>query len=163
MEYLDLVNKVGEKTGEVKDRKEIHSKGYWHRGFHIWVINSNQELLLQRRSENKDVYPNKLYASVAGHMTSGEKEIEGIVRECSEEINENQGKFLDNMFYDVYLLEKDIDISTLKLQKEEVKDIQYIDFREYEKMVNNHHKDIVNHPEEWEKLFRILHKKYDRQ
>ena len=46
---------------------------------------------------------------------------------------ENQGKFLDNMFYDVYLLEKDIDISTLKLQKEEVKDIQYIDFREYEK------------------------------
>ena len=70
---------------------------------------------------------------------SGEKEIEGIVRECSEEINytvnkedleylftfsqevvENQGKFLDNMFYDVYLLEKDIDISTLKLQKEEV-------------------------------------------
>ena len=112
MEYLDLVNKVGEKTGEVKDRKEIHSKGYWHRGFHIWVINSNQELLLQRRSENKDVYPNKLYASVAGHMTSGEKEIEGIVRECSEEINytvnkedleylftfsqevvENQGKF----------------------------------------------------------------------
>ena len=68
------------------------------------------------------------------------KKSEGIVRECSEEINytvnkedleylftfsqevvENQGKFLDNMFYDVYLLEKDIDISTLKLQKEEVK------------------------------------------
>lgn len=180
MEYLDLVDEKGNKTGEAIERKEVHSKGYWHRGFHIWIINSNQELLLQRRSKNKDVYPNKLYASVAGHMTSGENEIEGIVRECSEEINlnvhkeeleylftfsqevvENQGKFLDNMFYDVYLLEKDIDLNSLKLQEEEVREVEYINFREYEEMVNNHHKDIVNHPEEWKKLFEILHKKYD--
>lgn len=152
MEYLDIIDRNGQKTGVSKDRKEVHKNGDWHRGFHIWIINSNQEILFQRRSKNKDVYPNKLYASVAGHIVSGEEELTGISRECSEEINlnidkndleylftfsqeviENDGKFLDNMFYDVYLLEKDINLKDLKLQEEEVSEVKYINFREYEK------------------------------
>ena len=28
-------------------------------------------------------------------------------------------------------------------------------------MIENKDKDIVNHPEEWEKLFKILHNRYD--
>ena len=74
-------------------------------------------LLIQRRSSNKDVYPSKLYVSVAGHPVSGEDELEGIKREALEEIGkeidtskleylftfsqeviENNGRFLDNMF-----------------------------------------------------------------
>lgn len=179
MEVLDVLDMNGNKTGEVKPRKEVHSKGYWHRGFHIWIINSKKELLIQRRSSNKDVYPNKLYVSVAGHPVSGENELEGIKREALEEIGqeidtskleylftfsqeviENNGKFLDNMFYDVYLMEMDLDINKLKLQKEEVSGIQYIYYEDFEKMVKNRNRDIVNHPEEWEKLFRILHDRY---
>lgn len=68
MEYLDILDEKGNKTGEVKPRQEVHSKGYWHKGVHIWIINSKKELLVQRRSANKDVYPNKLYISVAGHV-----------------------------------------------------------------------------------------------
>ena len=76
MEYLDILDENGKKTGQIALRKEVHSKGYWHKGVHIWIINSKKELLVQRRSANKDVYPNKLYISVAGHPVSGEKEIE---------------------------------------------------------------------------------------
>lgn len=61
MEVLDILDKNGNRTGEVKPRKEVHSNGDWHKGFHIWIINSKKELLIQRRSPNKDVYPNKLY------------------------------------------------------------------------------------------------------
>ncbi len=179
MEVLDILDKNGNKTGEVKPRKEVHSNGDWHKGFHIWIINSKKELLIQRRSPNKDVYPNKLYVSVAGHPVSGEDELEGIKREISEEIGqnldtskleylftfsqeviENDGRFLDNMFYDVYLVEADLDIDKLKLQQEEVSGIQNIYYEDFERMVKNKDKDIVNHPEEWEKLFAILHDRY---
>ncbi len=180
MEYLDILDKNGNTTGESRERKEVHANGYWHRGFHIWIVNSKGEILLQRRSANKDVYPNKLYVSVAGHPISGEDEMDGIEREFLEEIGlklnkneleylftfsqevvENNGKFLDNMYYDVYLLEKDINLDDLKLQEEEVSQVQYIFYKDLEEMVKNKDKNIVNHPEEWKKLFNILHKKYD--
>lgn len=152
MEYLDILDEKGNKTGEKKPRKEVHSKGYWHKGVHIWVINRKGELLVQRRSSNKDVYPNKLYISVAGHPVSGENELEGIKREFLEEIGieldldkldylftfsqkvvENGGKFLDNQFYDVYLVEIDLDISKLQLQKEEVSEVKNIYYKDFEK------------------------------
>ena len=182
MEYLDILDRNGHKTGEVKPRKEIHSNGYLHKGVHIWMINSNGELLIQKRSANKDVYPNKLYVSVAGHPVSGEDEIEGIRREIWEEIgvkmdpsqleylftfyqdvSENDGKFLDNMFYDVYLAEVDLELSKLKLQEEEVSEVTYIPYEDFEKMIQNHDPNIVNHPEEYAKLFKILHQKYDEK
>ena len=180
MEYLDVLDENGNTTGEKKTRKEIHSKGCWHKGVHIWIINSKKELLVQRRSANKDVYPNKLYISVAGHPVSGEEEIDSIKREFEEEIGvkldtnkleylftfsqeviENSGKFLDNQFYDVYLIEMDLDIENLKLQEEEVSEVKNIYYKDFEKMVKNKNEDIVNHPEEWEKLFEILHDRYE--
>ncbi len=180
MEYLDILDENGNKTGESKSRKEVHSQGYWHKGVHIWIINSKKELLVQRRSANKDVYPNKLYISVAGHPVSGEEEIESIKREFLEEIGieldtskleylftfsqeviENDGKFLDNQFYDVYLIELDLDISKLQLQKEEVSEIKNINYKKFEEMIKSNNRDIVNHPKEWKQLFEILHKRYD--
>ena len=86
MEYLDILDENGKRTGQTAPRKEVHSKGLWHKGFQIWIINSKKELLVQRRSKNKDVYPNKLYISIGGHPISGEDEKEGIRREFEEEI-----------------------------------------------------------------------------
>ena len=180
MEYLDVLDENGKKTGKTAPRKEVHSKGLWHKGVHVWIINSKKELLVQRRSKNKDVYPNKLYISVAGHPLSGEDEIDSIKREFEEEIGialdakkleylftysqevvENDGKFLDNQFYDVYLVEMDLDINSLKLQEEEVSEVKNIYYKDFEMMIKNKDKDIVNHPEEWKRLFEILHKRYD--
>lgn len=42
MEYLDILDEEGNKTGEIKPRKEVHSNGYWHKGVHIWIINSKK-------------------------------------------------------------------------------------------------------------------------
>ena len=36
MEYLDILDKKKKKKQEKKKpRKEVHSKGYWHKGVHI--------------------------------------------------------------------------------------------------------------------------------
>ena len=55
----------------------------------------------------------------------------------------------------------DLDITKLKLQEDEVSEVMNIYYRDFEKMIKNKNKDIVNHPEEWERLFKILHEKYD--
>ena len=81
----------------------------------------------------------------------------------SQEVVENDGKFLDNQFYDVYLIEMDLDISSLKLQEEEVSEVKNIYYKDFETMINNKDKDIVNHPEEWKRLFKILHQRYDNK
>ena len=80
----------------------------------------------------------------------------------SQEVIENESKFLDNQFYDVYLVEMDLDIDKLNLQKkEEVSEVNNIYYKDFEKMIINKDKYIVNHPKKWENLFKILHKKYD--
>lgn len=55
----------------------------------------------------------------------------------------------------------DLDINKLNLQKEEVSEVKNIYYKEFEQMIKSENKDIVNHPEEWNKLFEILHKRYD--
>lgn len=55
----------------------------------------------------------------------------------------------------------DLEITKLKLQKEEVSEVKNIYYKDFEKMIKNKDKDVVNHPEEWKRLFEILHKRYD--
>jgi isopentenyldiphosphate isomerase len=57
MEYIDILDESGKPTGEKKSKKEVHEKGYWHRVVHLWLLNSRQELLIQKRSHEKDSYP----------------------------------------------------------------------------------------------------------
>ena len=57
MELLDVIDEEGNVLG-TKDRKEVYKDGDLHRTVHIWIINSNKELLVQKRSPKKDTYPN---------------------------------------------------------------------------------------------------------
>jgi isopentenyl-diphosphate Delta-isomerase len=55
-ELLEIYLKNGKPTGESEEREIIHEKGIWHKVIHIWVINKKGQLLLQKRSPNKDVW-----------------------------------------------------------------------------------------------------------
>lgn len=55
----------------------------------------------------------------------------------------------------------DLDIDTLQLQEDEVSEVKNIYYKEFEQMIKNKNKEIVNHPEEWKKLFEELHRRYD--
>ena len=73
----------------VKPREAVHRDGDWHQVFHCWVVGRDQSgepfVILQKRSANQDLWPNKLDISAAGHLQAGETVREGI-RELEEEL-----------------------------------------------------------------------------
>lgn len=46
-ELLDILDENGNLI-DVKTRADAHAKGLWHKSVHVWVINSKNEILLQK-------------------------------------------------------------------------------------------------------------------
>lgn len=177
MEKIDVLDENGNQTGEVVSREEVHRLGLWHKCVHIWVINGNGEVLLQKRSAQKATNPNMWTTATSGHLSAGDSSIEGAIRELSEEtglevgeselqylftvkesgINNNQErKIIENEITDVYLIKKDIDISNLKLQEEEVSCVKWFSYEEFKKMVIEEDESLVPHREMQMKMLEIL-------
>lgn len=177
MEYFDIIDEDGNITGEVVERAEVHKKGLCHKSIFIWIMNSRNELLIQKRSATKDNDPNMWTISVTGHLSQGENSINGALKELKEEIGifvdkrdlqylftvkeykEYRPDYIDNELVDVFIVKKDIDIKNLKIQKEEVSDVKFIQYEELEKMIELNNNEIVEHTETYKKLFEILKKK----
>ena len=176
MELLDVLDENGKKTGEVEDRSEIYRKGLWHRASHIWIINDNNELLVQKRNPYKQTFPNLWAISVAGHVDSGENSLDTAIREVKEELNldatpdefeylftiKRETPYKDSflrVFDDVYLLHRNIDCEQTKLQVEELTDIKYVYYEYLEKIFKDGDPDYVPYTEEHEKLFKILNER----
>ena len=74
MELLDICNEEGFPTGETVERSRAHSEGILHRTAHVWVIrevDGRTQVLLQKRSMDKDSYPGMYDTSSAGHIPAG--------------------------------------------------------------------------------------------
>ena len=89
MEYFDICNEAGEPTGKTISREEAHQKGILHRTAHVWILrekDGKQQVLLQKRSIQKDSYPGLYDTSSAGHIPAGEKPMPSALRELNEEL-----------------------------------------------------------------------------
>lgn len=85
-EILEVVNETGE-TIRTLPRSEIHGNpSLIHKVVHVLVFNESGELLLQKRSMNKDVAAGKWDTSVGGHVNAGESLDEAVKRETAEEL-----------------------------------------------------------------------------
>jgi isopentenyldiphosphate isomerase len=85
-ERLEIVNYKGEVIGHAS-RSEIHGNpSMMHRVVHVLVFNAKGDILLQKRSQNKDVAPGKWDTSVGGHVAIGESLVSSSVREMYEEL-----------------------------------------------------------------------------
>ncbi len=85
-EYLEIVDYKGEVIG-CAPRSEIHGKpSLMHRVVHVLVLNKKGEILLQKRSRNKDVAPGRWDTSVGGHVGVGENLLSSLKREMLEEL-----------------------------------------------------------------------------
>ena len=87
-ELLEIFDPDGRPTGQAKARGPIHRDGDWHLAFFCWIVRAGQqgaELILQKRSAIKDVFPGRFDASAAGHVRFGETRAE-MVREVEEEL-----------------------------------------------------------------------------
>ncbi|TAN38523.1 MAG: NUDIX domain-containing protein [Nitrospirae bacterium] len=85
-EILEVVDKEGNVLG-LAARSVLHADpSLIHRVVHVLVFNDNGELLLQRRSMNKDVAPGMWDTSVGGHISPGEDPPAAARREMREEL-----------------------------------------------------------------------------
>ena len=67
-------------------RSVVHANHWLHRAVHIFVFNSQGELLVHRRSATKDEAPLKITSSASGHLAAGEDYATAAVRELDEEL-----------------------------------------------------------------------------
>lgn len=177
MEYIDVLDKNGNKTGIVKTKNEIYDSGDYHKTVHVWIINDNKELLVQKRHPKKETFPNLWAISVAGHVRSGETSIDAIKRELKEELGQKieddkieylftinrEQPYNDHLLHvidDVYLVNINLDCEDTKLQFSELTDIKYVYYEYLEQIFKNADPEYVPYTLEHEKLFEIMHKKY---
>ncbi|WP_158633894.1 NUDIX hydrolase [Radiobacillus deserti] len=86
-EKLDVWTEDGQFI-KVEDRETVHLEGLWHQTFHCWIIKGESDtrtVLFQLRHPAKDISPNKLDISAAGHLAAGETPEDGV-RELEEEL-----------------------------------------------------------------------------
>ena len=175
MEYLDICDSDGNLTGEKKTKKEAHKKGLWHRSIHVWIINSKDEVLLQKRSPFVNSHPNKWDISAAGHVSAGEDYIASALRETEEEIglkirpeeliqigelkqmSKREG-YINNEINPIYVVKRDLEIKNIKKQYEEVSDVKFMPYKKLEEIIENKDFSFVSHPEEYALLFEYLSK-----
>ena len=179
-EYFDVLDENGNQTNLIKKRTEVHRDGDWHKAVHIWIINENGDILLQRRASNKDIYPNMLDISCAGHLTTGDDSITGALRELKEELNleiepeelnyittlkrsPKDKEFIDNEFDDLYLLRTTKKIEELTYQKEEISEIFFVPYKEFKKMIDNKQSDLVIYSDVYQILFNLLDDEFDNE
>ena len=146
-EKIDVLNELGEFTGKVATRDECHQKGLWHRAVYAFIIDKKGNVLLQKRSANKKMWPNMWDVTVGGHVDSNEFGRQALIREVKEElgidIKDDDIKYLigstsinkkeniiDKHYNECYLITKEIDTAEIDLQKEEVSEVKYFTKKE---------------------------------
>jgi len=85
-EYFYVVDEDDNVIGAAS-REECHSNAKLiHRSVYIFLVNSRGEILIQKRSVNKDLYPGFYTASATGHVNYGEDYDDAAKRELREEL-----------------------------------------------------------------------------
>ena len=85
MEMLQIVDKYGNFTGEIMSREEAHDKNLLHNEVATFIINSKNQMLLEKRSITKRFNPGK-WGLCSGHVGAYESLEEAALREIKEEV-----------------------------------------------------------------------------
>lgn len=180
LELFDVVDEDGEPTGETVERTLAHSQGIRHRTSHVWLLRKRQgrvEILLQKRSRNKDSFPGCYDISSAGHIPAGVDYVSSALRELKEELGEEASPeelhycgtrhiwyeeifygepFRDNQVSRVYVLWRDKEPEDFILQREEVEEVRWFDFYQCIELVKENRIPNCIMMEELEMIRRTL-------
>lgn len=145
MELLDVYDNNGNVTGRTiirGDKTAVLNENEHIAVAVIFIENDNGEFLIQKTSEEKGGE----YSSTGGHVDSGETPLTTIKREVKEELGYN----IDNekieeygfMLYDMpirylYYLKKNIPLSELTIQKEEVAFVEYMSVSKIKELIES--------------------------
>ena len=170
-EFFEVLTEKGQYTGNIETREQCHKQGLWHKAVVVFIINSKKQVLLQRRSPNKKMWPNMWDITAGGHVLAGEFGFESIIREAKEELgldlnknditfigsgisNNIKGDIVNNHFNEYYIARKDIDEAELKLQEDEVSEVKWIDKDEIIEKIKDNYNGITDKEGCWEYLIK---------
>ncbi len=175
VDTFDILDEEGKNTGKTSTYNEIHAKGLLHRTVHVWVVNSKNEILVQKRSQHVRSYPSYWDNSAGGHILSGKTSIETAQSETQEELGlslpvetfqciftvmenqvSNNGSHLENAFNDIYIVHSDFEIKEFNIETEEVGEVRWLNKEEFQKWIRGEGEPLVPHAEEYEKILEYL-------
>ncbi|MCH5192817.1 MAG: NUDIX domain-containing protein [Oscillospiraceae bacterium] len=144
MELWDIYDENRIKTGRTMMRGDPFKEGDYHLVVHICIFNSEGKMLIQQRQPFKKGWSNMWDVTVGGSAVSGDSSRSAAEREVMEEIGleiDLKGVHpkititIDNCFNDVYVITQGVDISSLKLQYEEVQAVKWADAEEIKSLI----------------------------
>lgn len=164
VEQVILVNENDEKVG-LMEKIEAHEKALLHRAFSVFVINDNNEIMLQQRAHDKYHSPGLWTNTCCSHQRNGESNIAAGRRRLQEEMGFTTDlKELFNFIYiapfDNGLTEHELDHVMVgsfngepQLNPDEAADYKWM-------TADDIKKDIAQNPDIYTEWFKIIFDKY---
>ena len=146
MELVDLYDENRVPLGRVAERHAKKAPGEYRMVVHVCIFNSLGQMLIQRRSPEKRVWPELWDVSVGGGVDAGETSRQGAEREVLEELGYDLDLTglrpavtvnFEGGFDDFFVVTRDLDLRDLRLQKEEVSDVRWVTLEEAMAMLDS--------------------------
>lgn len=146
-ELFDVYDKDGNCLG-VKPKSFCHAEnpGVYHKPVWIWIINEQNQILVQKRASTKKFMPNLWDGSSTGHVHAGEQLDSACQREVLEELGVDiakerftfLGEFLAQPVWElgqVYLLELNSTENKFVFQDNEVDEVKWLNLEEFKELL----------------------------
>lgn len=163
-EFWDIYNEKGKKKNKIIKKGQLLLKGEYHLVVESWIRCGENEFLIQRRSANKKLFPNMWYCSAGGSVLAGEEPRDGIIREVKEElgIDVSSDKIRlkriiveDYSIFYIYLIDREITIDDLVLQREEVSEAKIVSSEEIKELIKSGEMIYLDY---YDKFFKSVEK-----
>lgn len=172
-EMVNYYNDNYEKIGTIS-REEGIEKNLLLEAVQVWVINPHtKQVLMQKRSKNKENDSNMIDVSASGHVKSNETPLQAILRETSEEIGVKPEELITTLkeimtveedfsklgrkgryFIHEYVAYLEHPLSYYKRQEDEVEELFFMKYEEVKQKVRNRDKNIrIPYNKETNELF----------
>ena len=158
-EICDIYDIYGNRTGKTFVRGEPLSNGQYVMVVNVWIVNSQDQILIQKRSHLKKDLPDT-WATHSGCVLAGETSLQACVREPLEEIgihilphqiHKLNRKLKGKLLSENFIVEQDFDIADSVLQEEEVSEIMWVSVSQIKQMASR--REFYRYPE----FFDVVH------
>ena len=163
-EKVILVDVNDEPIG-LMNKMEAHEKALLHRAFSVFVLNSNNEIMLQQRASHKYHSPLLWTNTCCSHQRNGETNLQAGTRRLEEEMGfvvslKELFSFIYKAPFDNGLTEHELDHVMIGYSNEEPK-INPEEVESWKWMkIDDVKKDIENRPEIYTVWFKIIFDKF---
>jgi len=176
MEMFEELDNCGCYTGRTVSREDAHRDGNWHRAVLLFIVNDKNQVLMQKRSVHKKLWPGCWDGTGGGHVEAGDLGYCCAIKEMKEELNidinesdiryiggylsdNKKGDIHDRHINEFYVAHKNVDVKDVKLQESEVEQIKWIDFDVFKQWTTSRSPELTTKWEAFDSLVRYMERK----